>query len=166
MPNDDGDLIDPQQTPKRPESGSVQPDPILAFLLALVAIFIAFFLLLAAARGRPVGIPMVVMVGYTFMIAFIAYRFRVPRLARGKFLLGHCLALAIVYLITTKALGAYSHLPTWFTAGTGHRGGSFFTWCLAVIFLVLAVCEYSWGLRDEGEEAAEAERSGIDVQSR
>jgi hypothetical protein len=152
MPNDDG-LIDPQ-TPKRPESGSAESRPILAFLFALVAVSIALGFLVAAVRGRPVGIPIVAMVGYTFLIAFIAYR-RVAwdRLTRGKFLLGHCLALAMVYAITTGAIAAYPHLPTWFTAGTNSRGGSFFRLCLIVIFLVLAVCEYSWALRDEGEEA-------------
>jgi hypothetical protein len=148
-------------TPKRPESGSAESDQYAAFLVAFVAVLIAVFFLLAAVRARgPVGTPIAAMSFYTLVIAWFAYRLRVPwdRLIRGKFVLGHCLALAIVYLITTKALAAKPHLPAWFTHE--YRRGSWLDLCLYFTFIAVAVCEYSWVLRDEGEEDSEVEQSG------
>jgi hypothetical protein len=99
MPNNDDGLIDP--TPKRPESGSAESDPYAAFLFVFLALFIAVGVLFAAVRGHPVGTPILAMVGYTILVGLIAFKFRVPwdRLTRGKFLLAHCLVLAIVYAI-------------------------------------------------------------------
>lgn len=157
------------ETPNRSESCSSESDPepyrrigSAALLLALAAVLIAAFFLLAAVRGRPVGTPILVLVAYTFLFALLAFKSRVPldRLTRGRFLLQHCLVLAIVYAITTEAVAAYPHLPTWFTAMPRHgRGFSFFGWCLIVISLVLAFCECSWVFRDEGEQVSKAEQS-------
>jgi hypothetical protein len=158
-------LIDPLQTPKRPESGSAESGPHrrsagVAFLIALVALFIPSGILFAALTDRPGGFQIVTMVAYTLVIPYIASdRFLklVPwdRLTRGKFLLEHCLALAIVYGITTGALAAKPYLPTWFTAVA--RKGSFFYWCLFGILFVLAFCEVAWGSMPEDEEAFEVE---------
>jgi hypothetical protein len=150
---------------KRPDSVSDKSDPapvrssIVAFLIAVDALLIPGGILFVALRHRPGGIQVFAMAVYTLAIPYVTsdrYLNRVPwdRLTRGKFLLGHCLALLIVYAITTVALAAYPHLPTWFTA-VPHYGKkvSLLELCLIVIFLVLAVCEYSWGSRDEGEEA-------------
>ncbi len=163
MPNNDDGLMDLLQTPKRPESGSADSDPDRrssgkAFLIALVALFIPIGVLFVALKGHPGGIQIAAMVAYTLLIPYIASdRFLnlVPwgRLTRGKFLLVHCLVLAIVCGITTGALAAKPFLPPWFTAG-GQKG-SFFDWSLIGILLVLAFCECSWGPRHEGEETSE-----------
>jgi hypothetical protein len=163
MPNNDDRLMGPLQ-PKT-ESGSAQSDPDRrssgkAFLIALVALIMPSGILFFALKDRPSGIQIVVIVAYTLLIPYIASdRFLnlVPWdwLTRGKFLVVHGLALAIVYGITTAALAAKPYLPPWFT--TEGRKGSFFDWCLIGILLVLAFCEYSWGSTHEGEEASEVE---------
>jgi hypothetical protein len=70
---------------------------------------------------------------YNISIPFVASEFfvkHIPRktLTRRKFLLRHCCALGIVYVITTGALAAKPHLPDWFTEE--YRKGSFFDWFL------------------------------------
>jgi|SRR5215831_8875875 len=153
MPNNDDRCIDLVQMPKRPESGSAKPDParrsgVVAFLIALVALITPGVILFTVLKDRPGGIQIVAMVEYTLLIPYLAsdrFLIRVPwdRLTRGKFLLEHCLALAIVYGITTGALAAKPHLPTWFTAEG--RKGSWFSLCLIGILVVLAFCEFAWG---------------------
>lgn len=167
MRNNDDGLSGLLQTPKRPEPGSAEsdPDPVRrssgkAFLIALVALFIPIGILVIALRDWPGGIQIAAIVVYTLLIPYIASdRFlnRVPwdRLTRGRFLLVHCFALAIVYGITTGALAAKPYLPPWFT--TEGRKGSFFDLCLIGVLLALAFCECFWGSRREGEEAREVE---------
>jgi len=92
------------------------------------------------------------MVAYTLLIPYMAsdrVLKLVPwdRLTRGRFLLQHCLALAIVYLITTAALAAKPYLPALFTLES--RGGSIFVLSLVGILYLLARLECSWGLRRE-----------------
>jgi hypothetical protein len=71
------------------------------------------------------------------------------RLIRGKVLLGHCLALVIVYGITTEALAVRPRLPAWLI--TSGRRPSFFFVCLGGTLLALAFGEFYWAMSPEGE---------------
>jgi hypothetical protein len=166
MPDDD--LIDLMQTPKSPESGSEESDPTpsqrngLAFLI-LLAFFIPIGYFFWKLQDRPGGIQIAIMVAYTAAVPFFASdRFRKPvpwsffNRFRERFLLGHCLALAIVYGITTGALAVKPRLPAWFT--TEGRKGSFFDMCLVLIFIILVICEWSWMSRHERKQASDMEQ--------
>jgi len=126
-------------------------------MIALVALAIPSGVLFVALKHRPGGIQIVAMVAYTLLIPYIVSdrflnRVYWDRLTRGRFLVVHCFALAIVYAITTWALAAYPDLPTWFTAVPRYgKKVSFLELCLIVIFFVLAVCEFSWGEEAQGK---------------
>jgi hypothetical protein len=95
------------------------------------------------------------MAAYTVAVPYVASnRFLnfVPwdRLIRGRVLLGHCLALLIVYVITTEALAIKPRLASWFIEE--HRKGSFFDLCLVLILFVLAFYECQWAMRENGGE--------------
>ncbi|HTC47106.1 MAG TPA: hypothetical protein VK722_07275 [Candidatus Aquilonibacter sp.] len=124
----------------------------------VVLITIAFLgvggVLAIALADRPGGIQILAMVAYTFLIPYIASdRFLnlVPwdRLIHGKVLLGHCLALVIVYGITTEAPAVRPRLPTWFI--TSGRRPSLFLVCLGGVLLALAFCEYHWVMKSKDE---------------
>jgi len=124
----------------------------------VVLITIAFMgvggVLAITLADRPGGIQILSMVAYTFLIPYIASdRFLnlVPwdRLIRGKVLLGHSLALVIVYGITTEALAVRSRLPTWFI--TSGRRLSLFLVCLGGVLLALGFCEYHWVMKSKDE---------------
>lgn len=137
----------------QPESGSNPKDPEKRDYGLVVFITIAYLVvgsvLAIALIDRPGGMQILAMVAYTFLIPYIASdRFLklVPwdQLIRGKVLLGHCLALAIVYGITTEALAAMPHLPAWFI--TSGRRLSPFIVCLCGVLLALAFGEYYWAI--------------------
>jgi hypothetical protein len=146
------------QTSDSPESGSAEPDPKkrrygMVVLITLGCLALGGILLVSLV-DRPGGIQIFAMVAYTFFIPYIASNRLldlVPwdRLTRGKVLLGHCLALVIVYDITTEALAVKVRLPTWFV--TSGRRPSLFLVCLGGILLALAFCEYFW-LMKSGDE--------------
>jgi hypothetical protein len=142
----------------RPESGSSPADPNKRNYGMVILITFAFLIvgvvLVIALADRPGGIQILAMVVYTFLIPYIASdRFLnlVPwdRLIRGKVLLGHCLALVIVYGVTTEALAVRPRLPTWFI--TSGRRPSLFIVCLGGILLALAFGEYYWAMSPEDE---------------
>ena len=142
----------------RPESGSSPSDPNKRNYGMVVFITIAFLgvggVLAITLADKPSGIQISAMVAYTFLIPYIASdRFLnlVPwdRLIRGKVLLGHCLALVIVYGITTEAPAVRPRLPTWFI--TSGRRPSLFLVCLGGILLALAFCEYHSVMKSKDE---------------
>ncbi|HEV2289373.1 MAG TPA: hypothetical protein VGR81_10515 [Candidatus Acidoferrales bacterium] len=146
------------QTPRSPESGSAEPDPNkrnygMVVLITLGSLVLSGVLCVNLV-DHPGGIQTLAMVAYTFLIPYIASdRFLnfVPwnRLIRGKALLGHCLALVVVYGITTEALAVKPRLPIWFI--TSGRRLSLFPFCLGGILLALAFCEYRWVMKSKDE---------------
>ena len=146
------------QTSNSPESGSAEPDPNkrnggMVVLITLCYVALGGILLVNLV-DRPNGIQIFTLVAYTFLVTYIASnRFLnlVPwdRLIRGKVLLGHCLALVIVYGITTEALAVKARLPVWFV--TSGRRPSLFLLCLAGVLLALAFCEYHWVMKSKDE---------------
>jgi hypothetical protein len=76
---------------------------------------------------------------------------------RGKFLLVHCLALALVWGITTLAFAAKPILPQWFV--TSGRRPAVFYYCLGGILLAFAFWESSWISGHKGEESSDTEQS-------
>ncbi|MFI5126510.1 MAG: hypothetical protein ACHQJX_06755 [Candidatus Acidiferrales bacterium] len=146
------------QTSNSPESGSAEPDPNKRGYGGVVLITLGYLalgsILLVNLVDRSGGIQVFAMAAYTFLIPYIASnRFLnlVPwdRLIRGKVLLGHCLALLIVYGITTEALAIKPRLPSWFI--TSGRRPSLFLVCLGGILLALAFCEYYWVMKSKDE---------------
>jgi len=179
------DLIDPLKPPKSAESDSgesnTQPDRSDAFDPELIAswnpsrrdypnvLFITFagFVLVCVVivnlRHRPGGMQIVALVIYTLLIPYILsdrfLRF-VPwsllNRFRKKFLLVHCLALAVIYGMSTFAFSVKRSLPVWFiTAG---RKPSLFNYCLGGILLALAYCECSWISAHKGRDTSEAKQ--------
>jgi hypothetical protein len=141
----------------RPESGSSPAAPHKRnygmVILSTIAFLIVGVVLTIALADKPGGLQILAMVAYTFLIPYIASnRFLnlVPwdRLIRGKVLLGHCLALVIVYGITTEALAVRPRLPAWLI--TSGRRPSLFTICLGGIILALAFGEFYWAMSPEG----------------
>ena len=123
-------------------------------ILITIASFGVGSVLAITLTDRPGGIQILAMVAYTFLIPYIASdRFLnlVPwdRLIRAKVVLGHCLALVIVYGITTEALAVRLRLPAWFI--TSGRRPSLFIVCLCGILLALALGEHYWAMRPEDE---------------
>jgi len=146
------------QTSNAPESGSAGHNPNKRNGRTVVLITLGYLtlggILLVNLVDRPNGIQVLALVGYTFLIPYIASnRFLnfVPwdRLMRGKVLLGHCLALVIVYGITTEAFAVRARLPAWFI--TSGRRPSLFLFCLAGILLALAFSEYYWLMKSKDE---------------
>jgi len=146
------------QTSNSPESGSAEPDPNKRGYGGVVLITLGYLalgsILLVNLVDRSGGIQVFAMAAYTFLIPYIASnRFLnlVPwdRLIRGTVLLGHCLALLIVYGITTEALAIKPRLPSWFI--TSGRRPSLFLVCLGGILLALAFCEYYWVMKSKDE---------------
>ena len=142
----------------RPESGSSSAAPHKRnygmVILTTIASLIVGVVLTIALADKPGGLQILAMVAYTFLIPYIASnRFLnlVPwnRLIRGKVLLGHCLALVIVYGTTTEALAIRPRLPAWLI--TSGRRPSLFTICLLGILLALAFGEFYWATSPEGE---------------
>jgi hypothetical protein len=142
----------------RSESGSSPADPNKRnygmVILTTIASLIVGVVLAIVLADKPGGLQIVAMVVYTFLIPYIASdRFLdlVPwdRLIRGKVLLGHCLALVIVYGITTEALAVRPRLPAWLI--TSGRRPSLFTICLGGILLAFAFGESYWAMSPEGE---------------
>jgi hypothetical protein len=119
MPDDEP--LNLLQTSNRPESGSLEPDPSkrrggMVVLITLCYLAVGSILLVYLV-DRPNGIQVFALMAYTFLIPYIASnRFLnfVPwdRLIRGKVLLGHCLALVIVYGVTSEALAVEARLPS------------------------------------------------------
>jgi len=181
----DDDLIDLLKTPRSPQRDSgesnTQPDRSDAFDPELIAswnpsrrdypnvIFITFAgfalicVVLVNLRSRPGGMQIAALVIYTLLIPYILsdrfLRF-VPwallNRFRKKFLLVHCLALAIVYGITTLAFAAKPSLPDWFI--TSGRKPALFYYCLGGILLALAFWECSWISGHKGRETSDAEQ--------
>jgi hypothetical protein len=142
----------------RPESGSNPADPSKRNHGMVILITIAFLIvggvLATVFADKPGGLQIIAMVAYTFLVPYIASnRFLnlVPwdRLIRGKVLLGHCLALVIVYGITTEGLAIKPRLPAWLI--TSGRRPSLFNICLLGILLALAFGEFYWATSPDGE---------------
>jgi hypothetical protein len=164
----DDEPVDLMHTSEGSEAGSGKSDevPKLGKKLTAGLIFFAFLIpigyLFWTSSERPGGIQIAIMVTYTFAIPWLtSNRFLKPvpwalfNRFRGRFLLVHCLALAVVYGITTAAYAAKPYLAGWFIVEG--RKGSFFDLSLMAIFFVLAVWESSWILKhkDEGAPALE-----------
>jgi hypothetical protein len=186
MADDDDDLIDLLKTRKSPESDSGQsntkPDRSDAFDPKLIAswnptqrdypnvLFITFgglaliFIVVVNLIDRPGGMQIAAMLLYTLAIPYILsdrfLRF-VPwdllNRFRRKFLLVHCLALAVICGITTLAFAAKPILPDWFI--TSGRKPALFYYCLGGILLALAFWECSWISGHKGRETSDAEQS-------
>jgi|SRR5664279_818771 len=163
----DDELIDLLQKPKDPEPDFDEAEPTpaqrsgWAFVLTL-ACFIPIGILFNKLANRPYGIQIAILVTDTFLIFYIASnRFLNPvpwdllSRCRRRFLLGHAVALAVVYCITTWALAVKPHLPTWFVVSG--RKGSLFDLCLIVILILLGFYEYSWLSRQEKKQASRVE---------
>jgi len=167
MPEDNDSLPDLLQTSDNPESGSGEAEPHpekrsnnKAVLLFIVVLFIPLLVLCCFLQDRPGGVQIAILVVYSASIPFMASdRFHnfVPwdRLTSRKFLLRHCVALGVVYGITTGALGVKPYLPDWFTIPD--RKGSWFYWSLGIIFLFLASFESSRGNGRENEDSSAVE---------
>jgi hypothetical protein len=126
----------------------------------IFVLIIPFAILFGELGDRPGGFQIAALVMYTISIPFVASEFFVKlipwkALTRRKFLLRHCRALAIVYVITTGALAAKPHLPDWFTEEV--RKGSFFDWFLIVTFYLLACNECNWGEGLEDKDSSVAQ---------
>ena len=175
MSDDSNELIDLLQTPKSPDSGSGESDSgpdrdsdprperrdYIDVLFITFGLLIAGGIFLASLIDRPGGIQIIGMVVYTVLIPYISSdRFLnyVPweRLTRRRSLLGHCLALGIVYGITTEAWASKPHLPDWFI--TSGRRPALFYYCLGGFLLALAFCECSWISKHEKEQDSGVER--------
>lgn len=163
MPDDD--FIDLIRAPENLESRSGESDEktgrrssFSAFVVLLV-FGIPLGYLFWTLQDRPGGIQIATMVAYTFAIPYIlSDRFLNPvpwallNLFRERFLLVHCLALAVLYGIVTGAYAIKPRLPAWFVISG--RKGSFFDLCLLIAFLILSFCECSWISRHKSEQAA------------
>lgn len=123
------------------------------FLIRVTGL-IAICILFAVLQNRPNGMQIFAMVAYTVAVMYIASNrlfnlVRFNRLSRARLLLLHCLALVIVYVITTEALAVKPRLPNWFVRRDWIV--SLFDWCLMWIFLILAAGEYLWAMRPFAE---------------
>jgi hypothetical protein len=182
----DDELIDLLKAPDNPKSdsgeSSLEPDRDAAFdpkLLAswnptrrdypnvLLITFAGLALILIVVgilKDRPSGPQVAAMVLYTFAIPYILsdrfLRF-VPwallNRFRKKFLLMHCLALAVIYGITTFAFSVKSSLPDLFI--TSGRRPSLFYYCLGGILLALAFWECSWISKHKGRDTSGEEQN-------
>jgi len=167
MPKGDAVVTDLPQTVRPPESGPAESEPRpyrrnggISLLLLIFVLIIPFAILFGELGDRPGGFQIAALVMYTISIPFVASEFFVKlipwkALTRRKFLLRHCRALAIVYVITTGALAAKPHLPDWFTEEV--RKGSFFDWFLIVTFYLLACNECNWGEGLEDKDSSVAQ---------
>ena len=169
MPDDD--LIDLLKTPESTESDSGESDSepdkrdsFSAFLIGVAACFVPIGVVFLTLKDRPGGMQIAAIVGYTLAIPYIlSNRFlsTVPwdllKRLRERFLLLHCLALAVVYGITTLAFAAKPRLPDWFVHSG--RKGSFFDACLLFILLALAFWECSWISARKDEQASDVEQT-------
>jgi hypothetical protein len=144
--SEESDLDESESERLYPEA--YKRDSLPAFAIA-IGLMLAIGTLYWNLKGRSGGMQIVAMVAYTFGIPYIlSNRFLryVPwgllNRFRERFLLVHCVALAVVYGITTLALAVKPRLPDWFVASG--RKGSLFELCLLGIFLALAFWECSW----------------------
>jgi hypothetical protein len=169
MPDDD--LIDLMKTPRSPDSDPDesdsepdQRDGLSAFLIGVAACFVPIFVAFVTLKDLPGGMQIAAMLAYTLAIPYIlSNRFLryVPwdllSRFRQRFLLLHCLALAVVFGITTLAFTAKPRLPDWFV--TSGRKPALFYYCLGGILLALAFWECSWISGRKDEQASDVERS-------
>jgi len=185
MPDDD--FIDLMKTPRSSESDSgesnTEPDRSDAFDPELIAswnpsrrdypnvLFITFAglalicIVFVNLKDRPGGMQIAALVLYTLAIPYIlSDRFLgfVPwallNRFRKKFLLLHCLALAVVYGITTLTFAAKPRLPDWFI--TSGRKPALLYYCLGGILLALAFWECSWISGQKDEQASDKDEIG------
>jgi hypothetical protein len=75
---------------------------------------------------------------------------------RERFLLLHCVALAVVYCITTLAFAAKPRLPDWFV--TSGRRPALLYYCLGGALLALAFWECSWISGHKDKQAFDGEQ--------
>jgi hypothetical protein len=171
----DDDLIDLPKTPAESDSGKTtqQQDRNAAFdpkllaswnptrrdypnaLLITLAGLALSFIIVWTLKDRPGGPEVTAMVLYTLAIPYILsdrfLRFVPWELLNRfhkKFLLMHCLALAVTYGVTAFAFSARPSLPDWFI--TSGRRPSLFYYCLGGILLALAFWEGSWISKHKG----------------
>jgi len=156
MPDDD--FIDLMGKSKAADSDSDpnERDSFSAFIIGVGAFLLPTGVVVLTLKDLPGGIQIAAIVVYTLTIPhilsnrFLSY---VPwdllNRFRQKFLLVHCLALAVICGITTLAFAARPRLPDWFI--TSGRRPALFYYCLGGISLALALWECSWitGHKDE-----------------
>jgi hypothetical protein len=169
MPDDD--LIDLLKTPRSTESDSGesapapdQRDSFTAFFIGVAACFVPIGVVFVTLKDRPGGMQIAAVVAYTLLIPYIlSNRFlsTVPwallNRFRERFLLLHCIALAVIFGITTLAFAAKPRLPGWFV--TSGRKPALFYYCLGGILLALAFWECSWISGHKDEQASGVEQS-------
>jgi hypothetical protein len=175
MPDDD--FIDLMKAPKGAESVSVesdsgepdsegdQRDSLSAFIVGVGACFAPIGVVVFTLKNLPGGIQIAAIVAYTLTIPYILsnrYLSYVPwdllNRFRKKFLLAHCLAMAVICGITTLAFAARPSLPDWFI--TSGRRPALFYYCLGGVLLALALWESSWISKHKSGQGFDKDKSG------
>ena len=148
---DTSDVADDESSPSRNTRSS--PEALLVLILVSIPLGILYYYI----AKRPGGLQIFAMVAYSALIPYIAsncFLNEVPwrRLTRKRFLVAHCLYLALMYCIVTFAEAIKPNLPAW----SIHEGrkGSLFQFILIVIFVIMACFELAWRKKHSDEDAS------------
>ena len=166
-------LKTPESQTSRNQTAAFDPDLIASWnpgrreypnvLIMTFAGFALFCAVILSLKNRPGGMPIAAMVIYTLLIPYILSNrllsfvpWTLLKQFRQKFLLIHCLALAVIYGLTRLAVTIKPRFPDWFV--TAGRRPSLFNFCLGGLILSLAFIECLWISQNKDRDTFNAEQ--------